>query len=277
MKKNKVISRLSLGEYGVNPSSTWLEARLLSKGFSVLLWDEIYATRPRRVGVTSKRYSWKTFAELLMKLKEGFVDSDAHEHIKVQSESGLRADCLRIAWAYNGGDDAWVLPLLLAQSESSIDFLESQFNLFPDGRLSRIAREIFEALDGYDGGKDVIDLLNDYGFKHEKSSVNKLVELLEIKASEKEEKEQKKRLDSINSFKTEIDEIVKNFSDEKQRVGAGIGGSKPSERQRVRRWLEEYVVKNGSVPEGKHDVSVPFLGGRLNVGIIDFSAKNQSE
>jgi hypothetical protein len=50
-----------------------------------------------------------------------------------------------------------------------------------------------------------------------------------------------------------------------------LSGSKPSIRSIVRRWLEDYVVEHGIMPYGAHEVSVPFLGGRISAGTINFS------
>lgn len=50
-----------------------------------------------------------------------------------------------------------------------------------------------------------------------------------------------------------------------------MSGSKPSIRSVVRRWLEEYVAEHGFMTDGAHDVSVPFLGGHISTGTINFS------
>jgi hypothetical protein len=76
---------------------------------------------------------------------------------------------------------------------------------------------------------------------------------------------------ALAPYMNQIDFIASHFDNEKKRIGAGMSGSKPSKRTILTRWLEEYVAQNSGLPEGKHKVECPFFGGKLQLGIIDFS------
>ena len=271
MRSKKSLCRLSVCNYG----SSWIEARSEKGGVSIFLWAEEVIPRPVKIAVIGRPYTWRHFAEFLMRLREGFRPGSDLTYIDVDGESGLAADCLRLAWTYpEQGHD--VLPWLLRQTDDDIGFLDAHFSVADNeqdyGTLSELAD-----LCSNKAEKSILALLNSYSLPREKESVAGLIQVLEEEKQRKLEEAKELARAKLQPFEHQIERIANAFSPERQRIGAGIGGSRPSERSVVRYWLKRYVVDLGRMPDGEHEVFMPFLGGKLSVGRIVLSRFSQDE
>ncbi len=267
MNKKKLLCRLSLNYYG----SSWVEARHFESGFTVALWDEDVIPTPTTIGSLQKKYSWKLFCHFLMKMSDGFVTTDALQSIDVTGESGLRADCLRIAWSYSFDGGSRVLDLLLCTDELSFRFIESAFEIINKPEDFELLEHLSELLLTQNVDTNIVNLLRSFELEIKRDSVEELIQRLEYREEIKNEQKARIREQKIQPFNERIVEISTLFSNERRRIGCGMSGGRPSLREIVRRWLENYVVDHGYLPEGSHKVSIPFFGGSTTAGTIDFS------
>jgi hypothetical protein len=260
----------------------WIEARLLQSGFSVFIWDNEVVTRPEQIGTVNERYSWKVFAKFLMNLEGGFIVTDNLTRINVEGEEGLVADCLRMAWSYHElGSE--LLEWFLTTGDDEFNFINFHFNVLAgitnaDTDILHIDRSsdyqvILNLVDllKIKVESNFLNLLEIYGLKPKKKSILKLIEILEDERQQQIKKKNEIKLKMLVPFANRIEELVILFDNKRRRIGAGISGSRPTDQAIVRYWLENYVVERGYMPEGMHEVSMPFLGGQLKVGDIDFS------
>jgi hypothetical protein len=274
MSKQKSLCKLSQ-TYGVLSDSSWIEARQSDNGFTVTLWVEEIFPDPKDIGNVHERYNWKLFCNYLMKLCDSALEvqpqeRDAWQSIAVKGEAGLAADCLRIAWA-NANDQDSVLNWLLSLDEESFRFIDTNFKIIQVPGDYDLLDEVLDLLQSTGHDTNIFKVLESVGLVQSRDSIRELVDVLADRKSEQQEQKGRIRKRAIESFNRKIEEISNRFSDESRRIGAGISGSKPSIRSIVRRWLEDYVVEHGFMPDGAHEVSVPFLGGRISAGTIDFS------
>lgn len=261
--------------YGVLSDSSWIEANESDTGFTVTLWVEEVFPDPKIIGRVKEPYHWKVFCNFLMKLCNSALEvqpqeRDAWQSIDVAGETGLSADCLRIAWA-NANDQDNVLNWLLSMDEESFSFIDSNFSIIEAPADYDLLDEVLDLMQSTGSDTNIVKKLEALGLAKSRDSMEELIDVLEGRQSEKQEQKGRIRRGAIEPFSSRIDEISNQFSDESRRLGAGMSGSKPSIRSIVRRWLEDYVVEHGFMPDGAHEVSVPFLGGRISAGTIDFS------
>lgn len=263
---NKIICELKLTDYGLIPYSSSLEIKKLSHGFSVLMTCEELMSRATRIARTKKEYSWRNCAELLLNAAQQFADENAWKQIQVEGEKGLRASILSLASC----QEKYLLPYLLQQSEESIDFLEKQFNDLKSKDDYDVLCEFSENAHNQNGECDIITLFEFYGLKPEKNAFEKLIELLEEEYEAIAKLNEAGKILRLLPFKVRIENFVQQFDDTKRRIGAGMSGGKPSQRQIVEKYLKQYVLENGTFPKGKREVRIPFLGGEISAGSIDF-------
>jgi hypothetical protein len=258
-----------------NDGDDYVEARKESSGFSVYLFNSEYANPERRKHESITNYSWKEFAGALMTLDEGFIGLPPTA-IKVDNESEIRGYALKLAWGYQLNTSIF-LDFLMQQSESSIDFLEA---LAKRKHPPYFSDEVIEALDTILDGDNEKDLLNIIESSEHVGLFSSLTEVetmlteaaakVEEKAEQKRELKIKEKKQTLAPFIDSITSIASSFNSDRTRIGAGISGSKPSQQEIVTRWLKNYVLEHGEIPNGIHEVKVPFLGGYINVGKIEF-------
>ncbi len=93
--------------------------------------------------------------------------------------------------------------------------------------------------------------------------------LLERRDQRRHRKNQKSRDNALQPFRTKIDEYCAKLDDSRTRGGGGV--SRPSERTRVRAFLEHYLLENGELPRGHQKWR---LGNGFLSGERDFSDLN---
>lgn len=274
MSKQKQLCKLSL-TYGILSDSSWIEARETDQGFAVAIWVEEIIPEALEIGSIQEKYNWRLFCNFLMKLCDTHLEvqpqeRDVWKSIAVRGETGLAADCLRIAWANANASDS-VLNWLLSMDERSFNFIDTNFQLIENPDDYDLLDQVLELITFTGCEKGIVNLLEAKGLKVSHKSIVKLIEDLESNKTIEEEQKERIKKQAIAPFRNEIDRISKHFSDERRRIGCGISGSKPSLRAIVRTWLEGYVAEHGYMPDGSHEVSIPFLGGRTTAGTVNFS------
>jgi hypothetical protein len=256
MSSQKVLCHLSLENYG----TSWVEAREIRKGFSVFYWDNEFYIRPTKIAHINRIYHWKLFAHVLMTMEEGFIAENDLTWVKVTGEKGLNADCLRLAWNYHERRSE-LLDWFIVQDDAVLSFVDQNFNIF-DASDTEVLYNLIEQLQ-FVQSISILTLLGRFQLDASKQSVTSLIEKLRSERTDW-------ILQRLAPYQERIEDISNQFSSEGTRIGAGMSGSKPSKRQIMKKWLEEYVIENGGMPIGEHDVHIPFLGGKVGVGLVDF-------
>ena len=91
---------ISLYDFGVTPISSSVFMRESSEGYDVFVHADEYIDPPMKIGSISNEIYWKNFAEILKNLKEGYAFASSINSMHVTGISGMRAECLKYAWAY---------------------------------------------------------------------------------------------------------------------------------------------------------------------------------
>jgi hypothetical protein len=266
----EVITRLSLRDYGVTPGSEWVEARALHRGFSVVVWDSDFSRRPRRRYVSAKSYSWRAFARSLSNLSTSdWINPDpaAASSVVVEGTGGLVAEILRYAYASGDGGTPEFVRLLIQQRDDCLSRLENaigeRISDELQAQLSQIASDLDELalepdlcaiarLATEDGGLDV----------------NSIAAYLSTEVEAKHHEDARWRERQISPFRARIEAFVSKFDDRSLRGGGMLF---PSARRRVRRFLEDYAIANGRLPDGPTRVNSESRSYLWDLGIIDFS------
>lgn len=274
----KFLCRLSLSEHGLNDGDFWIEARPLSKGFSVCYFVPDLMGRPKRLFSTKRAFSVHQFATYLREQPAIYFDDiETWEEVSVDGALGLDAAILKLALLgdYSIGDSLTLSKWLSRQNQRSREFIEAHIPLRTAGDVVWLS-EMLEHAEFVMPGVQITELLDRYQLPHKATSLKALNDLV----VEDSEEIQAKHAESIQAdiaakllpFKDEIEQIANNYDDQTSRVGAGISGGKPSKRTFITRWLNDFVVKHHRLPEGAHHVECPFLSGKISLGIIDFTA-----
>jgi hypothetical protein len=79
----------------------------------------------------------------------------------------------------------------------------------------------------------------------------------------------------VSPYRALIDEYVLRFSDKPLRYPGG--GSYGTSRSWMRRFIEDYVVDNGRLPDGEHQIDVNRDGAHYSGGTHDFSDLRKRE
>ncbi len=233
-------------------SPTLLEARKLSRGFSVILIDEEYYPRGIRIGVTRRAYDWRIFAAILKDNHFYAPTDDERENMRVKGEAGIRAEALKLGITYTNSPWRRSLDWLLIQNELSIDALDAILE-FPlcDDTLDKLG-EIDELAACLGGDPDFLQLHHQYFPGSKTYDLEALCETM-TKAWDKT------RQARIAAFKNQIEKIACRFSSERGRWG-------PSQRTTITLFLEDYVARHRSMPKGKVRVQTP----NHSMGEVDF-------
>lgn len=274
----KYLCRLSISDYGLSPSDFWIEARQLSKGFSVCHFIPDSMSRPKRLFSTKRAFSVHQFASYLREQPAIYFDDlETWADVYVDGALGLDVAILKLALLgdYTISDSLTLSKWLSRQNQSSREFIEAHIPLGTPSDVVWLS-EILEHAELVMPGVQITDLLDRYQLPYEGTSLTALNDLV----IEDSEEIQAKHAESIQAdiaarllpFKDEIEQIANHFDDLTSRVGAGISGVKPSKRTFITRWLNDFVVKHHRLPEGAHHVECPFLSGKISLGTIDFTA-----
>ena len=90
---------VSLPDFGLSPISSTVSATKSSSEVNIHIWAEEFIDPPKNIGSFPNSFTWKEFAKILMNLDEGFIGEDAIDKVVVTGIAGLRAECLKYAWA----------------------------------------------------------------------------------------------------------------------------------------------------------------------------------
>ena len=265
-----IICTLYLEEYGVTSSSTNVWAsRSDSGGHEIFICNSDFMPDAKKIFDSLETYTWKSLARVLSVLTDGFIGEDALDKVVVNGESGLRADFLKLSWACEGSGLSYFLRWILNLEEETIDYLEANYSLGIKGDDTACLIEIVESLED-SAEKDFLILLDKYNLRNNPLALEKLLDKLDDLATAHAAETQEKRQKMLHPFEKLIVLESERFSDQRSRGGGIIGSSK---RMVLKHWLEEYVIANGAMPEGTHEVITHFR----NLGNISFSATDENQ
>jgi hypothetical protein len=270
---NDSICRVTVLDNGLSTSEFWFEAKKLPEGFYVEMFVSEVSTEPELIFKSRQEFNIRIFKDLI--LEQNQVNWDQINPLRDIEVSGLNEDDVALLR----------LTMLLASDANLNDWFESQSQPSQQLLAEITYKANFNPLEFFQELKDVIlevepksnvvSLLNKNYLSQDYQGLNalhkKLIATLDISKEKAQRTIAERRLQKIAPFREEINHIANHFDNETKRVGAGISGSKPSKRTFIIRWLENYVVANCKMPKGKHNVEIPFLGGKVRLGVIDFS------
>lgn len=264
----KTITRLALENYGMSPGSEWVEARALRRGFSVVVWDSHFFRRPRRRAYSSTSYSWRAFAKCLLHLSDAErINPDAAVFVEVKGETGLVAEILRYAYAAGDSGIPEFVELLIAQRDECLSRL--------DDAICKLSDEIITLLGEIASNIRVLQLDSDLCALNYTATGGNSLDLRSIAghldglAEAKRFEETRLRESLIAPFRTTIDALAEKFDDWRLRGGGVV---LPSKRDRIRRFLEDYIVANGALPRGPVHLKSEDSHYSWDLGSIDFDA-----
>ena len=268
MEKPSLYS-ISLDDFSETPISSGVFMRESLEGYDVFVHADEYIDPPMKVGNLSNESNWKNFAEILKDLKEGYASAASIDCMHVTGINGLRAECLKYAWAYqDDSEEAYkeILDFLLSLEEKTIDFLEENFDIVMNGKdffsFIVLKNYIFE-----NSIRDFLVAVNDIKYGLDAASISRLLDVGSI------EKDEKKILRTQNDekrlalYSVEIENISSKYNPNKARSAF----SPPSDQTLVRNYLKKYVLENGKMPTGEHRVEIYHLGEVYGPGVITFS------
>jgi hypothetical protein len=280
MEKNLPPYTVALYDYGMTPVSTTVSVTASPTGFDIHIWADVdeFLDPAKLISSHSKDFTWKDFAHILMNLEEGFIGDDAIDHVDVSGIDGLRAECLKYAWAteddgsypidYKGFLD-WTLTL----EEDTIDYLENNYDLSTNGKDFPLFGELLEFIN-IEEKSNLFAIFESHGLDGRRNSIRELIEALKIQAEKeyleiqrKLEEKRKQRQLALRPFEDQIRLIAAKYSDFRNHAGGIVA---PSDRDIVSRWIEDYVLENGRMPRGRHRVQKRFYNNYRGPGEIDF-------
>jgi len=267
MEKASLYS-ISLDDFGVSPISSGVFIRESLEGYDVFVHADEYVDPPMKVGGFSNEISWKNFAETLKELKEGYASAASIDLMHVTGVNGLRADCLKYAWAYqDDGEEAYkeILDFLLSLEEKTIDYLEENFNIVRGGKdfFSFIVLKNYILEDNI---RDFLVAVNDMKYGMDAASISRLAGVGSIENEEKIKLKSRNDEELLNIYSVKIENISSKYNTYK----ASSAFAPPSDQTLVRNYLKKYVLENGKMPTGEHRVEIYHLGKVYGPGVINF-------
>ena len=221
MEKQSPKYSVALYDYGMTPASSEITAEPTSSGYDVYVWFEDYIDPPRKIISHTKDFTWKDFAHTLMNLEEGFIGDDAIDQVVVSGIDGLRAECLKYAWASECDgvypiDYKELLNWVLTLEEQTIDYLESNYDLSTEGKDLAIVIELKEyVLNGEI--KDFLMLLQAHKLDDDINAIQKMIDIGKIESNAKVIKKKEENQARLEPFAKEIEKIVTRISDNRSR------------------------------------------------------------
>ena len=266
MEKPSLYS-ISLDEFGVTPISSGVFMRESLEGYDVFVHADEYIDPPMKVGSFANEINWKNFAETLKDLKEGYASAASIDCMRVAGVNGLRAECLKYAWAYqDDSEDGYkgILDFLLSLEEKTIDYLEENFDIARGGKdyfsFIELKNYIFE-----DNIRDFLIAVNDLKYGLDAASISRLVGVGTIENEEKIKLKSKTDEELLNIYSVRIENISSKYNTYKARSAF----APPSDQTLVRNYLKKYVLENGTMPTGEHRVETYHLGEVYGPGVIN--------
>ncbi len=260
-KKNNIACKLIHSDYG----TSWVEARNIDQGFEVYcganeedLPDEMW------VASTKEPYTWRSFANLLLRISEGFIEEDAYTHVIVKGEKGTIADILRIAWSQDQELTEWIL----AQSDKGIELLKGEFESLVEGDVKAFLTDFLCVINELNADRRLEKLKSAFSPETPDFDIREIYNKMEKRLSWINDVIGKEREARLAPFLEDIDKIADQFDDTPHHSALM---PLPSVKSSISQWLCDYVAEHGELPAGTHHVSRGSMGGKLSVGEIDFS------
>ena len=272
MENSTPLYTLSLPDFGLLPISSTVSATKSSSGVNIHIWAEEFIDPPKNIGSFPESFTWKEFAKILVNLDEGFIGEDAIDKVVVTGIAGLRAECLKYAWATenNGSypfDYTDLLNWTLSLEEDTIDYLDANFDFSIEGNDINILLELKEYIFDDDAralAEDILEKSKNGGF----ASINRIIEAAKVESENKRINAKAEESLILKRFAADIDKFSNKYSDV---VGGNIAFRPPSDRLILTRWLKKYVIDHGEMPTGQHSIEMRWFGeSRRGPGIIDF-------
>ena len=265
IKNQPPLYSVALYDYGNTPVSTTVSVAASSTGFDIHIWADEFIDPAKIISSHSKEFDWKDFAHALMALEEGFIGDDAIDQVKVLGIGGLRAECLKYAWASedcgNHGYYRELLDWLLLLEEDTIDFLENNYDLSITGK----DLDIFIELKDYILDRNISDFLlflKENQLIGDMTSIQKIIDVCSIENKNKAVREKERRILALEPYVDKIRLLAEKYSNYQTRSAY----APPSDRRILSEWLEYYVIEHGEMPTGVHNVEKVTYGGRRLAG-----------
>lgn len=279
----KCICKISLSNYGLTPCDFWIEARSLSKGFSVLVYIQDHTPKPKRLFATKRDFTISQFVKYIRQQSEiVFDDLDAWEFLEVIGAEGL--DAISLKFALTGDcyseNDTPLSEWIDNQNKSSKRFIEHNIDLNKLDTLQWLC-DLASLAEVVTSSNNLIDLLDKYDLPHSQVSLEKLYSCLTNDAEKIESEQEEKRKAAADKseaklapYKDTIQEIANQFDNVTYHSAGGY--ARPSKRSVIKRWLERFVLVNDSLPVGAYEVEDSYFGSKISLGTVDFAKIRQS-
>jgi hypothetical protein len=203
-----------------------------STGCDIYICADGIIDPPEKLSSHSRDFSWRDFAIALITLKEGSIDDEAIDQVKVSGLDGLRAECLKYAWASedceNHGSYHELLNCILSLEEETIDYLENNYDLTIAGK----DLEIFMELKNYIFDSSINDfllLLKENQMLGDMDSTQKMINAGSIENASKAARGRERRLLAIEPYADKIRLLSEKYSNHRARNTY----APPSDRQIV--------------------------------------------
>jgi hypothetical protein len=267
-----VLCRLELDAFGTPPRRLWLEARERPQGFSVWFWDEHLYPDGTELAASDSAYNARTFAGIILDARlaaalhddpEVVVPSNAWRAVKVTGERGLKAAVLSLALTTGRWDTPW----FMQQSDISFEALHTLIDELDDDwwMLCRCVCGLANALKL---DSDAMSVLRRYDLPPSATGLRELYKVLDRESERQRNARQAEGEALIAPFRLDIEAIAAKFED---RPVHGGGSGWGTHRSSMRRFLEDYVVEHGRMPQGKVLVERKEPSFRhIPMGLIDF-------
>lgn len=190
--------------------------------------------------------------------------------VVVEGEGGLVAEILRHAYASGDSGMPEFVRLLMEQRDDWLWLFEKAFGDRIPNELQAQLTEIASDLDELGLEPDLCATAR-LAAGVETLDLKSIAEYLSVEVEAKHYEDARRRELMILPFRTSIEAFVERFDD---RPVSGGGMAFPSVRRRIRRFLEDYVVANGRLPNGPVRVKQNSASYAWDLGMIDFSSIN---
>ena len=165
------------------------------------------------------------------------------------------ADILVLSWSYPETDQEFV-EWLLAQSDETLDYLQQHVGSLLDGQNSDVIREISSLFLEVHGAGNLLNVFS------KDSSLSSIISSLELKSNDLKLLEETRKAKVLQPYESKILKVIDTYGDDHQRF------MRPTTTNLLRTWIKEYILSNGTFPEGKHSV---VIAEKYDLGTIDFS------
>lgn len=260
---------VALYDYGMTPVSSEINVERTAEGYAIFAWNDFEEQPPQKISSLSINSTWKDVVQSLLSLEEGRIDGEAIEHVKVSGIGGLRAECLKYAWAEESSSKQpfnchELLEWLLSLEEDTIDYLESNFDISSEAETFKVLLDLQDVLFTKEA-TNLFDVLIEENLHGEKLFFEKLNGLASSELGSKLEKRKAQEQGILDKFNDQIEPFLAKFSDSR-----GRAYSPPSERAVVSRFLHAYILEHEAMPVGEHVVEATWMNKKVGPGKVDF-------